>query len=161
LKKKPIKFKHINKTEREELTRFGISMDRKLLERFDKTISDKHFANRSEAIRDLVRNFLASEYVEAQKAVPTAGAPNIVGTLTLVYNHDLHDLNSRLTALQHKHHHSILSTMHVHLDIHTCLEVLVLKGPARIVHDIADQIIGTRGVLHGKLTATVVSPDIF
>lgn len=160
MKKKSEKLKKIGKGCRGQLARFGISMDNNLLQQFDETIHNKHYANRSEAIRDLVRDFLTNEYVEAQKAAPTSGAPHIVGTLTLVYNHELYDLNARLTALQHEHHDSILSSMHVHLDLHHCLEVLVLKGPARIVHDIADQIIGTHGVLHGKLTATVVGQDI-
>jgi len=141
------------------MTRFGISMNKDLLQRFDRTINKKRFANRSEAIRDLVRDYLASEYVEEQKAAPSEGAPHIVGTLTLVYNHELYDLNSRLTALQHNYHDSILSSIHVHLDAHHCLEVLVLKGPAATVHNIADQITGTHGVLHGKLTTAIVSPE--
>ncbi len=161
MKRKRKKSNNIGKLERGELTRFGISMDRKLLQRFDQTIHDKHYANRSEAIRDLIRDFLVSEYVEQQKTTPSADSENIVGTLTLVYNHDMYDLNARLTTLQHDHHETILSSMHVHLDIHHCLEMLVLKGPASIVQNIADQIIGTHGVLYGKLITTVVSPDLF
>ncbi|MBW2148338.1 MAG: nickel-responsive transcriptional regulator NikR [Deltaproteobacteria bacterium] len=134
-------------------------MERKLLQKFDQTIHDRHYANRSEAIRDLIRDYLVSEYVEQQMTTPSADARPIIGTLTLVYNHDMYDLNARLTALQHDYHETILSSMHVHLDFHHCLEVLALKGPASIVRDIANQITGARGVLHGKLTTTVVSPD--
>ena len=127
--------------------RFGISLDEKLLESFDQLIEQKSYMNRSEAIRDLIRASLVEERLgsEDQEAV---------GTVTLVYNHHVRQLSERLTGMQHEYHHNVLSTLHVHLDHDHCLEVLVLKGKASIVQRVADALIATRGVKHGRLTIT-------
>lgn len=130
-----------------ELTRFGVSLDEKLLRHFDRLIVRKGYANRSEAIRDLIREALVREQWEI-------GAEDAVGTITLVYDHDTRDLSDKLTDLQHAHYESIVSTLHVHLDPHHCLEVLVLRGTARALKEIADRLIGTRGVKHGTFSAT-------
>lgn len=130
-----------------DVTRFGVSLDEKLLRQFDRLIVRKGYANRSEAIRDLIRETLVREQWEL-------GAEDAVGTITLVYDHDTRDLSDKLTDLQHAHYESIVSTLHVHLDAHHCLEVLVLRGTARSLKEIADRLIGTRGVKHGTFSAT-------
>ncbi len=129
------------------LARFGVSLDGDLLSQFDRMIQRKGYTNRSEAIRDYIREGLVRE----QWDVGTADA---VGTLTLVYNHEVRDLADKLTDLQHAHYHAIVSTLHVHLDPHHCLEVLVLRGKAAELKSIADRLIGTRGVKHGTFSAT-------
>ncbi len=130
-----------------EVTRFGVSLDEKLLRQFDRLIVRKGYANRSEALRDLIRESIVRDQWEL-------GTEEAVGTITLVYDHDTRDLADKLTDLQHAHYESIVSTLHVHLDPHHCLEVLVLRGPARTLKEIADRLIGTRGVKHGTFSAT-------
>lgn len=130
-----------------ELERFGVSMDEELLEAFDEQIARAGYQNRSEAIRDLVRNYL----VEQQARHPDAP---VVGTVTLMYDHHARLLEDRLTELQHEHHDVIRCSTHVHLDAHNCVEVVVLAGPADRVRQIADSLIAMRGVKHGKLVVT-------
>lgn len=130
-----------------EIIRFGISIDSRLLQRFDGLIADKGYQNRSEAIRDLIRNAL----VEQQWAREDE---ETVGTVTLVYDHHTRDLSDKLTEHQHSHHQAIISALHVHLDAHHCLEVVVVKGKAREVRRLADELIGTKGVKHGKLVTS-------
>ena len=129
------------------VTRFGVSLDESLLAKFDRVIGRKGYTNRSEAIRDLIRDNLVREQWEL-------GTEQAVGTITLVYSHDVPDLSDRLTDLQHAHYRSIISALHVHLDPHHCLEVLVLRGKAKDLKAIADRLIGTRGVKHGTFSAT-------
>lgn len=129
------------------VTRFGVSLDENLLAQFDRLIARKGYTNRSEAIRDLIRESLVREQWDL-------GTDQAVGTLTLVYNHDVHDLSDKLTDLQHAHYRAIVSALHVHLDPHHCLEVLVLRGKAKDLKAIADRLIGTRGVKHGTFSAT-------
>lgn len=129
------------------VTRFGVSLDEHLLAQFDRVIARKGYTNRSEAIRDLIRESLVREQWEL-------GSDEVVGTLTLVYNHEVRDLTDKLTDLQHAHYKAIVSALHVHLDPHHCLEVLVLRGKAKELKSIADRLIGTRGVKHGTFSAT-------
>jgi CopG family nickel-responsive transcriptional regulator len=129
------------------VTRFGVSLDEHLLAQFDRVIARKGYTNRSEAIRDLIRESLVREQWEL-------GSDEVVGTLTLVYNHEVRDLTDKLTDLQHAHYKAIVSALHVHLDPHHCLEVLVLRGKAKELKSIADRLIGTRGVRHGTFSAT-------
>jgi len=129
------------------LTRFGVSLDAGLLARFDRMIQRKGYTNRSEAIRDLIREGLVREQWDL-------GTAEAVGTLTLVYSHEVRELADKLTDLQHQHYRAIVSTLHVHLDPHHCLEVLVLRGPASELKAMADRLIGTRGVKHGTFSAT-------
>lgn len=136
-----------------ELTRFGISIDRQLLKHFDQLIADKGYGNRSEAIRDLIRNTLVDDQVTRDQDAET------VGTVTLVYDHHTRDLSEKLTEHQHSHHDAIVSALHVHLDAHHCLEVIVVRGSAAQVRRLADELIGTRGVKHGKLVLTTADPD--
>ncbi len=119
-------------------------MSERLLDQFDRLVEEKGYANRSEAVRDLIRGKLVED--------EWAGGGAVVGTLTLVYNHDSSDLVRRLTEIQHGHHAEIVSSLHVHLDHHNCLEVLVLRGEAEQVREIADRLISTKDVKHGRLT---------
>ncbi|KAF0220449.1 MAG: CopG family transcriptional regulator nickel-responsive [Geobacteraceae bacterium] len=136
-----------------EIVRFGISIDHKLLESFDRLIEQKGYMNRSEAIRDLLRSALVEEKWQA-------GDEETVGTVTLVYNHHVRDLSDKLTEQQHSHHNEIISALHIHLDAHNCLEVLVVRGKARDVKKIADELIGVKGVKHGKLVMTTTGEEL-
>ncbi|MDT8423750.1 MAG: nickel-responsive transcriptional regulator NikR [Desulfuromonadales bacterium] len=136
-----------------DLARFGISIDEQLLQRFDELISNKGYDNRSEAIRDLIRATLVEEQW-AQDDQET------VGTVTLVYDHHTRDLADKLTEHQHSHHDAIISVLHVHLDAHHCLEVVVVKSTAKMVRKIADELIGAKGVKHGKLVTTTTGKDL-
>lgn len=129
------------------IIRFGISIENPLLERFDSLIKKKGYASRSEAVRDLIRNSLVMEEWESATA-------ETVGTITIVYSHDTRELTDTLTDLQHRYFDSIVSSMHIHLDAHNCLEVIVVKGKAKDIKAIADKLIGIKGVKHGKLSLT-------
>jgi CopG family nickel-responsive transcriptional regulator len=129
------------------VTRFGVSLEERLLEKFDRLIARKGYANRSEALRDLIRESLVRDRWEI-------GNADAVGTLSLVYDHTTRELEDRLTELQHAHYRAIVSTLHVHLDPHHCMEVLVLRGKASLLKSIADRLIGTKGVKHGTFSAT-------
>ncbi len=130
-----------------ELIRFGISMEEKLLDSFDQLIQRKGYQTRSEAIRDLIRASLIDDRMEHPDSP-------VVATVTLVYNHHVTDLADKLTDHQHANGERIVSSLHVHLDAHNCLEVLILKGKAAEVKRIADELIGVKGVRHGKLVMT-------
>lgn len=130
-----------------ELSRIGVAIDSSLLEKFDDLIAQQGYTNRSEAFRDLIRDALI------EKAAERPDSP-VVGTVTLVYDHHVRTLSERLTEMQHEHFHAVLSTLHVHLDHDNCLEVLVLKGKAAMVQKLADSLISTKGVKHGRLTIT-------
>lgn len=136
-----------------KLTRFGVSLDEELLEPFDALCAVKGYSNRSEAIRDLIRKALVAE--EWQQA-DGQGA----GTLTLVYDHHKNDLARRLTQMQHDEHDIIIATLHVHLDHHNCLEVLILKGEAARVRALADRLISCKGVKHGTFSGTTTGQDL-
>ena len=128
-----------------KLTRIGVAIDADLLEKFDELIELRGYPNRSEAFRDLIRNELVEESWKSPES-------EVVGSVTLVYNHHVRQLNDKLLDLQHDHHDSILSTLHVHLDHENCLEVLLIKGKAAAVNQIANALISTKGVKHGRLT---------
>jgi CopG family nickel-responsive transcriptional regulator len=130
------------------LVRFGVAMDDELLGRFDELVARRGAAvNRSEAVRDLVRDALVDAEWEDS-------AGEIVGTITMVFDHHASDLSDKLDTLQHAHHQRIVSSMHVHLDAHNCLEVVVVRGTSEQVRAIADGLLGTKGVKHGKLVST-------
>jgi CopG family nickel-responsive transcriptional regulator len=136
-----------------ETIRFGISIDDKLLDSFDRLIELKGYMNRSEAIRDLIRAALVELKWEG-------GEEETVGTVTLVYDHHVRDLSDKLTEQQHSHYNQIISALHIHLDAHNCLEVLVVRGKARDVKKIADELIGVKGVKHGKLVMTTTGEEL-
>ena len=135
-----------------DITRFGISIDSDLLDSFDRLIAQKGYQNRSEAIRDLIRAAIVEEKMDA-------GHEEMVGTVTMVYNHHVRDLADKLTEHQHHHHHQIVSALHIHLDAHNCLEVIVLKGSSAEINRIADELLGVKGVKHGKLFLTSASSE--
>ncbi len=137
-----------------ELARFGISLDHRLLNSFDQLIADKGYVNRSEALRDMIRGALVEDRIERTDSTPT------VGTVTLVYDHHTRDLSDKLTEHQHSHHEAIVSALHVHLDAHHCLEVVVVRGTAAQVKRLADELIGTKGVKHGKLVLTTAGSEM-
>lgn len=136
-----------------DLTRFGISINDTLLKRFDTLIAEKGYVNRSEAIRDLIRNALVEEEWTKEN-------DETVGTVSLVYDHHTRDLADKLTEHQHSHHKEIISSLHIHLDEHHCLEVVVIKGRARDIKRLADELIGTKGVKHGKLMTTTTGKGL-
>jgi CopG family nickel-responsive transcriptional regulator len=129
------------------LSRIGVAIDSDLLKQFDALIQQRGYSNRSEAFRDLIRDDLVEKTWESPDS-------QVVGTVTLVYDHHVRMLNEKLTGIQHDHHHSILSTLHVHLDHDNCLEVLIVRGKSAVVRKIADTLISTKGVKHGRLTIT-------
>jgi CopG family transcriptional regulator, nickel-responsive regulator len=131
-----------------DLRRFGVAIEAKLLEQFDELMGKRGYTNRSEAFRDLARAELVKESAEKPNAI-------VVGTVTIVYDHHVRMLSEKLTELQHEHHKSVVSTLHVHLDHDNCLEVIVLRGKAKDVQRTADALISTKGVKHGRLIVAV------
>lgn len=129
------------------LQRIGISLDDSLLEQFDALISERGYTNRSEALRDLIREQL----VARGWAEPEASGAERIAVVTLVYEHDSMDLAKRLARIQHKQPQAVVSTLHIHMDHHNCLEVLILRGQAQEILRMAEQIIAVRGVKFGKI----------
>jgi len=129
------------------IIRFGVSIDERLLKQFDTLIDEKGYVNRSEAIRDLIRDMIVSEDIADPEA-------DTIGTLTLVFSHEVRELSDKLNDIQHHNHHNIISSTHIHLDEHNCLEVLILRGKAATVKSIADKLLSIKNVRHGKLTIT-------
>lgn len=133
--------------------RFGVSLDSDLLDKFDALCDERCYQTRSEAIRDLIRNTLVQQEWEDT-------AREIAGTLTLVYDHHKSDLAQRLMEIQHDVHDLIVTSLHVHLDHDNCLEVLVLKGPGQSVRSLAQRLVSTKGVKHGKLSLTTTGQEL-
>jgi CopG family nickel-responsive transcriptional regulator len=133
--------------------RFGVSLDSDLLERFDALCDERGYQSRSEAIRDLIRNTLVRQEWENENN-------EVAATLTLVYDHHKSDLAQKMTNAQHDAHHLIITTLHVHLDHHNCLEVLVLKGPGEEVRDFSRKLIATRGIMYGKLSLATTGENL-
>ena len=133
--------------------RFGISLDNTLLEKFDNLIAKQGYRARSEAIRDLIRDALVREEWQA-------GNSETAGTITLVYSHDTTEIVDVLTGLQHHYYNSIVSSMHIHLDEHNCLEVIVVKGKAKDIKTISERLRGTKGVKHGNLSLTTTGKHL-
>ncbi len=127
------------------LTRTALAIDTDLLARFEKWMAEHGYTNRSEAVRDLIRSAL----IEQEWSRPQA---RVIATLSIVYDHERRDLAQHLTRLQHSEHRAILCSQHVHLDAHTCLEVIILQGRAAQLRRTCDAIIATAGVKAGKLT---------
>lgn len=127
------------------MERFTISLDDKLAADFDAWIGDRGYANRSEAVRDLLRGELERTRQQAD------ASQHCIACLSYVFNHHERDLMERLTALQHEHHDLGLATMHAHLDHDHCLESVILRGPTHAVRRFADSLCAERGVHHGKL----------
>lgn len=135
------------------ITRFGVSLDTELLRKYDHHIHAKGYKNRSEAIRDLIRETLITDQWKD-------GESETVGVFSIVYDHHQSDLSSRLNAIQHDHLNIIISTTHIHIDHQNCLEVIILKGKNRIIRNISNAISAIRGVKHGKLIMTTTGHNI-
>jgi CopG family nickel-responsive transcriptional regulator len=127
------------------MERFSISMEDGLLKKFDRHLKQHGYSNRSEAVRDLVRAALIAEEWKADEEV--------VGVITLVFDHHQRQLQDKLTDIQHGYHDMVVSATHVHLDHHNCLEVIIVKGESGNVRKMADQLKATRGVKSSELTA--------
>ncbi|HEY4491178.1 MAG TPA: nickel-responsive transcriptional regulator NikR [Acidobacteriota bacterium] len=134
-----------------QVQRFGVSIPTPLLDKFDRLLERKGYQNRSEALRDLVRDYLVTEEAEKQKGI-------VLGTVTLVYDHDITNLSDRLTELQHKYHAAIVSSLHIHLSRTLCMEVVIVQGRYGKVKEVADHLISLKGVRHGKLVFTPKNP---
>lgn len=135
-----------------ETVRFAVSLDKALLDQFDRARVRHRYETRSEAVRDLIRNNLVEDAWDNKLEA--------VGTITLVFDHHRKALTEKLTSIQHDHHELILSTLHVHLDDDHCLEVLAVKGKGEKIRAIADSLISTKGVKHGKLTITTAGREL-
>lgn len=135
------------------LERFGVSMDEALLHRFDSLIEARGYASRSEAIRDLVRQ----ELVQEEWSDPQS---EVIGTITVAYEHHAHELAHALVELQHRYCACIVCSTHVHVDEHNCLEVIIVRGKSETVRTIADSLISAKGVKHGQLACTTTGQGI-
>ena len=135
------------------VARFSVSLKKSLLRQLDKMTKEKGYDNRSLAVADMIRDHLVEHRQEL-------GDIEAAGTVTLVYDHHHGHVQESLTDLQHKYRDNIISTLHVHLDHHNCLEVLVVRGKASAIKSLADRLIGARGVKHGKLSFTTTGKDL-
>jgi len=126
------------------IVRFGVSLEKELLNSLDHYAADNHFTNRSQAIRQLINNNIVTSKWQCNNQV--------AGSITLVYDHHKRDLLSNLTGLQHDYNEVILSSQHLHLDKHLCMEIIAVKGKAVTLTELADKLIAVKGILHGKLT---------
>ncbi len=136
----------------DKVTRIGISLEPELLKEFDQLVSGKGYTNRSEAVRDIIRFALTDERWKDSEA-------DVVGTITIVYDHGKGTAQDRLMEIQHGHHENIVSTIHIHLSTEQCLEVLIVCGKVKEVQHLADEVIAVKGVNFGKLTMTSGSLD--
>ncbi len=137
-----------------KLTRFGVSTEQSLLEDFDAYIESRGYDNRSEAIRDLIRDALIQHRIE-----PNAEEP-VIGSLTIVYDHHARNLLADMNAIQHDFHDSIISVMHLHVSHDDCMEIIALKGAAETVSNLSHRLLSLKGVKNGKLFLTLPSSQI-
>ena len=129
--------------------RVGVSFEPPLLKDFDELIRRKGYPSRSEALRDLARKSIIESSVKDDNA-------EVLGTLTIIYDHHAHNVTDRLLHIQHHHHAEILTTTHIHVDEKDCLEVLIVRGKSREVRTLAENIQALKGVRHGGLVITLV-----
>jgi len=127
-----------------KIVRFGVSLEKGLLNKFDRLIREKNYPNRSEAIRDLIRQELVRKQWQA--------GSEVAGAITIVYDHHRRELLNRIVDIQHTFQKIIISTQHVHLDHHNCLEIIAVKGSPREVQRLADTLRSIKGVKHGTLS---------
>ena len=137
--------------EKDPLVRFSVAIGGELLQRFDAYREEHRYPNRSEAVRGLMRGALIQDAVADDDV-------DAVGVVTLIYDHHAGRVNDRLTELQHRHLNAVVTTTHVHLDARRCLEVVLLRGPGRLVRELADGLIGTKGVETGRLVIAAAEP---
>ncbi len=136
---------------KEPLVRFSVAIGGELLRKFDRYREEHRYPNRSEAVRGLMRDALIEEVIDREDC-------ETMGVITLIYDHHAGRIAERLTELQHGHLEQVVTTTHVHLDERRCLEVIMLRGPAGRVRELADKLIGTKGVETGRLVLTAASP---
>lgn len=135
--------------ESSSLTRFGVSMDDQLLKSFDELIIEKGYKNRSEAVRDLVREVLVKETWNDKDQL-------VAGSIQIFYDHHQRGLIENLTSIQHDYHHMVLATTHIHLDNHNCLEMIVVKGKANELQQLSNQLLSIKGVNYGNFSVTPI-----
>lgn len=129
-----------------QVKRFGVSLEEDILARLDRLVQKSKFPNRSQAIRYLIKDTLVEEKIDSNKIV--------AGAIVIVYDHHKRELNNKLMNVQHDYHELVLSTQHVHLEHDLCLETIAVKGNAQKLTELADMIIGTKGIKHGKFVMT-------
>lgn len=134
------------------LKRFTISLDEKLLDKFDTFIKQQKYVNRSEAIRDLIRSSFVEEEWQADK--------DVIGVISMVYDHHQPNLQEKVTEIQHDYHHQIVSATHIHMDHHNCLEVVIVKGKAGSVNELSDRLRSLRGVRNCNLAMSTTGRDL-
>lgn len=135
-----------------ELVRFGVSLEKSLLDKFDLLIREKQYTNRSEALRDLIRRELVQREWQ--------GGSDVAGAITLIYDHHKRDVMSRVTDTQHAFQEAIISTQHIHLDHHNCLEIVAARGRAEEVEKLADALRSIKGVRHATLSMSSTGREI-
>ncbi|MBV8558914.1 MAG: nickel-responsive transcriptional regulator NikR [Planctomycetaceae bacterium] len=136
---------------KDPLVRFSVAIGGELLQKFDQYREMHRYPNRSEAVRGLMRAALIEDVVANDDS-------EAMGVVTLIYNHHAGRVAERLTELQHLHLNRVVTTTHVHLDALRCLEVILLRGPAKLIRDLADSLIGTKGVETGRLVLSSAAP---
>lgn len=135
-----------------EVVRFGVSLEKELLDKFDRLIKEKKYSNRSEAIRDLIReNLVKREWVEGKE---------VAGAITLVFDHHKRDLVNILTDIQHDFYQIIISSQHIHLDQSNCLEIIVVRGKPTEVRELANKLKSNRGVKYGALSIATTGKEL-
>jgi len=135
-----------------EIIRFGVSLEKELLEKFDILIKEKKYSNRSEAIRDLIReNLVKKEWIEGKE---------VAGAITLVFDHHKRELVNTLTDIQHNFHKLIISSQHIHLDHDNCLEIIVVRGKPTEARVLADKLRATKGVKYGALSIATTGKEL-
>jgi CopG family transcriptional regulator, nickel-responsive regulator len=138
-----------------DLVRFGVSAEEELMINFDRLSADKGYSNRSEALRDLMRDALVQARLE--KSPDNA---DVIGSLTLVYDHHAREISERMGEIQHKRHGLVVSVLHVHISHDDCMEVIALRGKAGAIRELADALLSLKGVKHGKLFLTLPTREI-
>jgi CopG family nickel-responsive transcriptional regulator len=134
------------------LVRFGVSLEKALLDKFDRYIRERNYSNRSEALRDMIRQeLIKKEWLEGEY---------VAGAITLIYDHHRKDLLNRITDIQHDYQQMIISTQHVHLDHDNCLEIVAVRGNPGEVQKLADKLKAIKGVKHGTLSMSSTGKNI-
>lgn len=135
-----------------DIIRFGVSLEKELLEKFDRLIKEKKYPNRSEAIRDLIReNLVKREWIEGKE---------VAGAITLVFDHHKRELMNTLTDIQHDFHTLIISSQHIHLDHDNCLEIIVVKGKPEETKELTNKLKATKGVKYGALSIATTGKEL-
>ena len=135
-----------------DIIRFGVSLEKGLLKNFDRILEEKRYPNRSKGISDLIREDIVRRVWVKGKTV--------AGAITLLYDHHKRDLMNRLTDIQHDYHDVVISTQHIHLDHHNCLEVVVVKAKSQDVIELANRLKGLKGVKHSSLTMSATGKEL-